>query len=615
MNASVNILNFSNLLAQAVAPRDLPLPLPLEEATLKSLLIPLFLLHIVFVNLMVGGSLLATIYEYIGLKDKKYDTLAEHIAATVTVNKSMAVVLGVGPLLVISLLYTLQFYTANSLTGHAWILIIPLATLAFITTYIHKYTWESWSGGNRKRLHLAVGTISTGLFLTIPWIFLANVNLMQFPDSWYDVRGFFSTLKIGNGQVYFRYMHFMGACIAVTSLFLCMWLTRNSRVVEALPEGFSKAGIRRHFYKIAFWVSAAQFIIGPSTLLIMPWVGMNIVVVSAFVVGAMLAMVLLGMLWAEIKSSDAKIGRFWFPLLFVFQFIAYSMGTGRQFYRDQALAEHMEQSRIRTDEFESKVYIANYRRQMGLGLEPEGDEMFRTICASCHLPDKAVSAPSAKEIIGLYAGKPDEIVAWAMKPGKKRPQFTQMPSMASLGEKKLRKIAEYMALLNGSDLSSLAAPIDPAAIQNLDPGQVAHAVLVEKGNAERGKELFTIKTCASCHVIGDTAVRKAPDLTGIGKKQSKEVLLGNILNPSQTFAQGFETWTIATIDGEILTGTIAVESDQSLQLIDSAGKSIELPIEDIEARKKAEVSAMPKGLIDTLAPQQVADLLEYISTL
>lgn len=606
---------FAGLLAQAAAPRDLPLPLPLDEVTLKTLLIPLFLLHIIFVNLMVGGSLLATIYEFMGLRDKKFDTLAEHVAATVTVNKSMAVVMGVGPLLVISLLYTLQFYTANSLTGHAWILIIPLATLAFVTTYIHKYMWSLWGEGRWKRLHLAVGALSTLLFLGIPWIFLANVNLMQFPDSWFDVKGFFSTLKIGHGQVYFRYMHFMAACIAVTALFLCMWLTRNDRVVAALPRGFSKASIRRHFYKIAFWVSAAQFVIGPTTLLIMPWVGMNIIVVSAFVIGAVLAVVLLAMLWTEIKSSDATIGRFWFPLLFVFQFIAYSMGTGRQFYRDQALADHIEQSRVRTEEFESKVYLANYRRQLGLGLEPEGDEMFRTICASCHLPDRAVSAPSAKEILSLYAGKPDEIVAWAMKPGKKRPQFSQMPSMAPLGEKKLRKIANYMASFNNGDLSALAAPVDPRAIQNLDPEQAFQAVLSAKGNAERGKELFTSKTCITCHVSGQVELRKAPDLTGIGKKQTKEVLLGNIINPSKSFAVGFETWTLATADGEILTGTNVSENDEVLRLIDSTGKAVELPVEDIEARKKSEVSAMPKGLVDSLTPEQIADLLEYLSTL
>lgn len=37
-------------------PKDIPLDLPLPEWLLVSLLIVSFLLHIIFVNLMVGGS-------------------------------------------------------------------------------------------------------------------------------------------------------------------------------------------------------------------------------------------------------------------------------------------------------------------------------------------------------------------------------------------------------------------------------------------------------------------------------------------------------------------------------------------------------------------------------
>ena len=87
-------------------PRDLDLLLPLGEYELKVILIVLFLLHIFFVNLMLGGSVLAVLFEIIGLSFPRYDKLAKKITETVTVNKSLAVVLGVGPLLCINLVYT-----------------------------------------------------------------------------------------------------------------------------------------------------------------------------------------------------------------------------------------------------------------------------------------------------------------------------------------------------------------------------------------------------------------------------------------------------------------------------------------------------------------------------
>ena len=153
------------LLANTPVPRDLPLPLPLPEGVLIALLVIFFLVHILFVNLMVGGSVLVTFFEWLGRKDARWDRLAAAIGRTITVNKSLAVVMGIGPLLCINLVYTMQWYSANSLTGHAWLMIVPLVIVAFLLTYLHKYKWESWSQGGWKSLHQLVGLGATLLLL------------------------------------------------------------------------------------------------------------------------------------------------------------------------------------------------------------------------------------------------------------------------------------------------------------------------------------------------------------------------------------------------------------------------------------------------------------------
>ena len=78
-------------------PRDIPLPLPADGVLLQALLVVLFLLHILFVNLMVGGSILAVVCEILGRRRKDFDTPARQIAPTVAVTESLAVVLRVGP--------------------------------------------------------------------------------------------------------------------------------------------------------------------------------------------------------------------------------------------------------------------------------------------------------------------------------------------------------------------------------------------------------------------------------------------------------------------------------------------------------------------------------------
>ena len=86
-------------------PRDIPLPLPARPFFLEPLLITAFIAHIVFVNLLVGGSIMVLGFQLRGRRDPDFDRLARALAATVTVNKSIAVVLGVGPLLLFIVLY------------------------------------------------------------------------------------------------------------------------------------------------------------------------------------------------------------------------------------------------------------------------------------------------------------------------------------------------------------------------------------------------------------------------------------------------------------------------------------------------------------------------------
>ena len=318
----------NTFLAEMPVPRDLPLPLPLEENVLKVLLVLTFLVHILFVNMMVGGSFVVLALEWLGLRQPRFDALAHKVAATVTVNKSLAVVMGIGPLLCINLVYTMQWYSANALTGHAWLLIIPLVISAFLLTYLHKYTWERWGTGRAKRWHLALGALAAAHFLFIPLIFLSNINIMLYPGEWEKVRGFFSSLVIGN--IAPRYAHFLLASIALSGLFLAGWLGRRGASLDDAP-GFTHAGLRRVFYRVAFLATAAQFVVGPTLLLTLPSAGLTAKLYKVIFLGIGIALLVMLMLWRELKSADAKIGRWYVPICVLFSAVVLSMGSGRHF--------------------------------------------------------------------------------------------------------------------------------------------------------------------------------------------------------------------------------------------------------------------------------------------
>ncbi|WP_222597114.1 hypothetical protein [Chitinophaga pinensis] len=229
------------VLATTPVPKDIPLDLPLPEWLLVTILVISFLAHIVFVNLMLGGSLLTLWAEIKGLKDKDYDRFAYETAKTITVNKSLAVVLGVAPLLSINTLYSVYFYSANALTGLMWISVIPLVTIAFLLTYLHKYSWEKLAGN--KALHIAIIAAAVLVFLFIPLIFLVNINLMLFPEKWGTVRGFLSALVLPN--VFPRYLHFICASLGVTGLFIFWYTGRKNYPFESYYTHLTRYTIKR----------------------------------------------------------------------------------------------------------------------------------------------------------------------------------------------------------------------------------------------------------------------------------------------------------------------------------------------------------------------------------
>jgi len=440
-------------------PKDIPLGMPADQVFLQALLVVLFLLHILFVNLMVGGSLLTLALEIAGRWRREWDRLAREIAKTITVNKSLAVVLGVGPLLAINVLYTVYFYSANALTGSAWIMIIPLVSLAFLVTYAHKYSWDRLA--NAKGLHIAIGGIATLLFLAVPLIFLANINLMLFPERWGQVQGFLSTLLLPN--VLPRYLHFLLASVAVAALFFLFHFNRSSYpLVERLP-GIDRRTLRRLFYGVALGASLAQLLFGPLVLLTLPPEGMSGFLLLVITGGAGLGISAMVLMWREVNSPGADFQRRFVTVVILITGTAFAMGYGRHLYRESAIDDHRRLMAERTTDFGWASSAALWRVEQGISREqvPVGEKIFQGTCSSCHAVDRVLVGPPLLEIARIYADNPAGIAAWTANPGKKRDGFPMMPAFR-LGEDKLIAVAEYILQLGSGEPAEDAVPDETA---------------------------------------------------------------------------------------------------------------------------------------------------------
>ena len=207
-------------------PNDLELAIPGNIPFFEFLIVFSFILHIILVNMTVGGSVLAVFQEIKGIvkKDPIADRAAFHLATQVSVLKSLAVVLGVAPLLIISTIYTQYFYPSTILIGKAWLMLIVLLIVAFLLLYAYKFSWEKLK--NNKGLHLFFGISGAGILLFVPLIFIVNVASMLYPELWRGSEGFFHGLFY-YPTVWQRYFHFLAATFSIMGIFLIWWANRQ----------------------------------------------------------------------------------------------------------------------------------------------------------------------------------------------------------------------------------------------------------------------------------------------------------------------------------------------------------------------------------------------------
>ncbi len=133
-----------------------------------------------------------------------------------------------------------------------------------------------------------------------------------------------------------------------------------------------------------------------------------------------------------------------------------------------------------------------------------------------------------------------------------------------------------------------------------------------KPDSARGQQVFR-SVCSKCHRLDGYGAEVGPDLKTV-RNQPKQWLLTNILIPSQSIAQGYESYVVETVNGGILDGVLGPQgqSPTTVTLRHEDGKQDIIQRQDIRNMYVTNLSAMPADLEKQVGLQQMADLLEYL---
>jgi putative heme-binding domain-containing protein len=132
-----------------------------------------------------------------------------------------------------------------------------------------------------------------------------------------------------------------------------------------------------------------------------------------------------------------------------------------------------------------------------------------------------------------------------------------------------------------------------------------------QGSTERGQQMYAKARCNACHKMNGVGGGYGPDLTSVNKRFTRIETLESILFPSHVISDQYATKKVLTTDGEVFTG-IVVQTAKGLAVRVNENKEFVIAQDQIQEVQSSRTSVMPAGLLDTLSPSEIRDLMVYL---
>ena len=136
------------------------------------------------------------------------------------------------------------------------------------------------------------------------------------------------------------------------------------------------------------------------------------------------------------------------------------------------------------------------------------------------------------------------------------------------------------------------------------------------GDPKKGEVVFRREslTCFKCHAIGGAGGKVGPELMSLGAASQPDYIVDSLLLPNKNVKEGYNTLTVSTLDGLLLTGIKVRETKDELVLRDAEDKEITIRKADIDETNPAQ-SLMPVGMVNSLSRDELRDLVSFLNQL
>ncbi len=130
---------------------------------------------------------------------------------------------------------------------------------------------------------------------------------------------------------------------------------------------------------------------------------------------------------------------------------------------------------------------------------------------------------------------------------------------------------------------------------------------------ERGAELYSKATCATCHRFGKDGGSQGPDLTGVASRFSVRDILEALVEPSRTVSDQYRDLELWKENGDVVVGRLEDEVDGNYVMRTGLmDERVTVPVDDVTEKREHALSRMPEDLLDPFDEEEVLDLLAFL---
>ncbi|MBK8164863.1 MAG: hypothetical protein IPK64_02745 [bacterium] len=213
-------------------------PLPVHWGWFQVLLTVTFVLHVLFMNAMLGGAIIAFVRGFGGGRGRD---VSRDVSLRLPFAVAFAVNAGVAPLLFLQVLHGHFVYTSGVLMARWWFSIIAL----LIVAYYAVYAWRDRFDGAAARRQALIG-LAAVLLLFISFLFTVNWTLAVSPERWsaYFAHPEGSLLDLTDPTLWPRWLHMVCGSMAIAGLALAGFADRSARHGDASATARGREGLR-----------------------------------------------------------------------------------------------------------------------------------------------------------------------------------------------------------------------------------------------------------------------------------------------------------------------------------------------------------------------------------